>query len=46
MNICEGLDDQNCYKAVERYDIELNQWTHVAEMNVPRGGVAVATYGK
>lgn len=40
-----GLDDQNCYKTVERYDIELNQWSQVQDMNNPRGGVAVATFG-
>jgi hypothetical protein len=45
LKIVSGLDDQNCYKTVERYDIEANQWTHVADMNAPRGGVAVATYG-
>lgn len=45
ITIFSGLDDQNCYKTVERYDIELNRWTTVSDMNVPRGGVAVTTYG-
>ena len=40
-----GLDDQNCYKTVERYDIQENVWVQVADMNTPRGGVAVAAYG-
>jgi len=40
-----GLDDQNCYRAVERYDIQENLWVQVADMTTPRGGVAVAAYG-
>jgi kelch-like protein 8 len=34
-----GLDDNTCFNDVERYDIESNQWSTVAPMNTPRGGV-------
>lgn len=34
-----GLDDNTCFNDVERYDIESDQWSTVAPMNTPRGGV-------
>ena len=34
-----GLDDNTCFNDVERYDIEYDQWSTVAPMNTPRGGV-------
>lgn len=34
-----GLDDNTCFNDVERYDIESDQWSTVAPMNSPRGGV-------
>lgn len=34
-----GLDDNTCFSDVERYDIESDQWSAVAPMNTPRGGV-------
>lgn len=34
-----GLDDNTCFSDVERYDIESDQWSTVAPMNTPRGGV-------
>lgn len=37
-----GLDDSTCFDTVERYDIEHNTWSTVAQMSTPRGGVAVA----
>lgn len=36
-----GLDDSTCYSLVERYDPSVDQWTMVANMNIPRGGVGV-----
>jgi kelch-like protein 8 len=33
-------------QTVERYDVDLNQWSTVAPMNVQRGGVGVAALGK
>jgi len=36
-----GLDDTKCFKTVERYDPELNSWSPVQQMQMPRGGVAV-----
>lgn len=36
-----GLDDSTCYSLVERYDPSVDQWTMVANMNIPRGGVVV-----
>jgi kelch-like protein 8 len=41
-----GLDDVNCYRTVERYDPQLDEWTEVASLKSPRGGVGVATLGK
>lgn len=34
-----GLDDNTCFNDVERYDIESDQWSTVAPMITPRGGV-------
>lgn len=34
-----GLDDNTCFNDVERYDIESDEWSTVAPMNTPRGGV-------
>lgn len=34
-----GLDDNTCFNYVERYDIECDQWSTVAPMITPRGGV-------
>lgn len=31
---------------MERYDIESDKWSGVAQMNVQRGGVGVAAVGK
>ncbi len=36
----------SCYKAVERYDPQSNEWKEVACLHTPRGGVGVATLGK
>lgn len=41
-----GLDDVNCYRTVERYDPQSDEWTEVASLKSPRGGVGVATLGK
>ena len=41
-----GLDDVNCYRTVERYDPQTDEWTEVASLKSPRGGVGVATLGK
>lgn len=38
-----GLDDKTCFDTVERYDPVANSWTQVASMNLPRGGVGVAS---
>lgn len=38
-----GLDDATCFNTVERYDPETNLWAFVASMEIPRGGVGVAT---
>jgi len=38
-----GLDDKTCFDTVERYDPGANSWTQVASMNLPRGGVGVAS---
>ena len=40
-----GLDDVNCYRAVERYDPQSDEWTEVASLRSPRGGVGVTTRG-
>ena len=40
-----GLDDLNCYRAVERYNPESDEWTEVASLMSPRGGVGVAPLG-
>ena len=37
-----GLDDKLCFDIVERYDPSSNNWTQVASMTLPRGGVGVA----
>lgn len=37
-----GLDDSTCFNIVERYDPESDTWSSVQNMDVPRGGVAVA----
>ena len=37
-----GLDDKTCFDTVERYDPNANNWTPVAPMILPRGGVGVA----
>ena len=44
--IAGGLDDVNCYRTVERYDPQSDEWTEVASLKSPRGGVGVATLGK
>ena len=36
----------NCYRTVERYDPQSDEWTEVASLKSPRGGVGVATLGK
>lgn len=41
-----GLDDVNCYRTVERYDPQLDEWTEVANLKSPRGGVGVCTLRK
>ena len=41
-----GLDDVNCYRTVERYDSQSDEWTEVASLKSPRGGVGVATLGR
>ena len=30
--------------SLECYDVSRNEWTNAAQMSVPRGGVAVASY--
>lgn len=37
-----GLDDTACFNTVERYDPSADQWSSVAPMIIPRGGVGVA----
>lgn len=41
-----GLDDVNCYRTVERYDPQSDEWTEVCSLRSPRGGVGVAPLGK
>ena len=41
-----GLDDVNCYRTVERYDPQSDDWTEVCSLRSPRGGVGVAQLGK
>ena len=41
-----GLDDVNCYRTVERYDPQGDEWTEVCSLRSPRGGVGVAPLGK
>ena len=36
-----GLDDTACFDTVERYDPSIDNWSPVAPMNIPRGGVGV-----
>ena len=40
-----GLDDVNCYRTVERYDPESNEWVEISPLRTSRGGVGVATLG-
>ena len=40
-----GLDDVNCYRTVERYDPQSDEWTEVTSLRSPRGGVGVAALG-
>ena len=46
INYLGGLDDVNCYRTVERYDPQLDEWTEVASLKSPRGGVGVCTLRK
>ena len=46
MCLSGGLDDVNCYRTVERYDPQLDEWTEVACLKSPRGGVGVCTLRK
>ena len=41
-----GLDDVNCYRTVERYDPQSDEWTEVCSLRSPRGGGGVAPLGK
>ena len=41
-----GLDDVNCYRAVERYDPQSDEWNEVTSLKSPRGGVGVAALGR
>lgn len=36
----------NCYRTVERYDPQSDEWTEVCSLRSPRGGVGVAPLGK
>lgn len=38
-----GLDDATCFNTVERYDPGRDNWSFIAPMETPRGGVGVAT---
>ena len=38
-----GLDDTTCFNTVERYEPSTDSWSFIASMEVPRGGVGVAT---
>ena len=41
-----GLDDVNCYRAVERYDPQSDEWNEVTSLKSPRGGVGVVALGR
>ena len=40
-----GFDDNSPLDSVERYDPRTDQWTMVASMSCPRGGVGVDALG-